>query len=127
MADAVRCIDGQVTLARKAVALVLEIFVVQPCAWCKTRDRCQGALKMILKVAIASDYASDLDVFGSWRNVIKCWAKKYHLCDACEKTVIERDNAARRKVWGELPEIFGLKVEGWNSNGGDAAVVDPPV
>lgn len=125
--DVMRCIDGWNKLAAKAIALISELFVNQPCTQCKTHSHCEGALKTILEVAIASDHASDPDVLSSWQDVIKCWATDYYLCDACDKAMIERDTAAHRKVWGELLEIFGLKVEGWNSNGGIAAVVDPPV
>ncbi|KAM5539307.1 hypothetical protein V8D89_006998 [Ganoderma adspersum] len=88
----------------------------------------------MLENAIGCDGAADADVLKGWQNTIKDWTKdpEVRLCGPCEKAALDRDTAARRRVWDELPDIFGIKVEGWNSNsndsgGGDAAVVPPAV
>ena len=131
-ADVVRCIEGRNKLAAKAVAFISDVFVTDSCAKRERRGRCKSALKTMLEDAIGSDDASDPDVLNGWEHAIKDWAKELRLCGLCEKAALDRDTAARRRVWDELPNIFGIKVEGWNSmgdesGGGDAAVVAPAV
>ncbi|PIL26475.1 hypothetical protein GSI_12233 [Ganoderma sinense ZZ0214-1] len=111
-------LDQSDILAAKAVALISDVFVTEPCTRCERRGRCKGALKTMLEDAIGSDDASDPDVLNGWGNTIKDWAKELRLCGPCEKAALARDTAARRRVWDELPDIFDVKVEEWNSSVG---------
>nr|VWP01110.1 Uncharacterized protein [Ganoderma boninense] len=91
--DIVRCIEGRNKLAAKAVAPIADVFTM-------------------LEDSVGCDDASDPDVLKGWGSTIKDWAKDLRLCGSCEKAALDRDTAARKRVWEELPGIFGIEVEG---------------
>ena len=115
----IRCIDGQNKLATTAAALVSEVSIMEPCDTCASPSRCAGALKTMLEDALGSDDASDPDVLYGWGDAIKDWATVFGLCRACEQDAIDRGVAEHKRVWAVLPDIFDIKLEGWNVGGGD--------
>ncbi|KAL1938107.1 hypothetical protein VTO73DRAFT_11936 [Trametes versicolor] len=114
--DLRRCIDGRDALAREATSILFKVFHPIPADRCLTPSSCRKRSPKLLAEAGADPGATDPDVLGSWRGFIKAGVLEHGLCMECEKLLVERDKTVRREVWGRLPQLFGLQIEGWGTS-----------
>lgn len=114
--DLRRCIDGRDALAREATLVLFQIFHPLPVDGCLSPSSCRKGSRKLLVAAGTHPGAIDPDVLGSWSSFIKAGVIEYGLCKGCEECLLERDKSVRREVWGRLPQLFGLQIEGWGTS-----------
>ncbi|PIL26468.1 hypothetical protein GSI_12226 [Ganoderma sinense ZZ0214-1] len=119
--DLQRCLEGQRTLAIEASLLPTRIFASIPVLDCTTPTHCQSWCRRALVAIVSSEQiVAQQSPLGSWRDVIVSptpdgGTDTTKVCGTCEKELLKRDRRERWRIWKRMPEIFGIKVEGWGA------------
>ncbi|PIL26505.1 hypothetical protein GSI_12263 [Ganoderma sinense ZZ0214-1] len=104
------CVGSRDTLAKVMEVLVDAVFNTRPSSRCKIAEQCMRALRDIFdNVELNALY--ECDVLDSYEDAIANWAAGFKLCRICEKAMLARELAQRRRVWKLLPGVFGMTVE----------------
>ncbi|KAI0691717.1 hypothetical protein C8Q76DRAFT_634747 [Earliella scabrosa] len=109
--DLKRCIDGRDKLARAAGAYILRVIRTTPKTGCPNPSSCQAIL-----LDIHSEATHDPDVCSAalFDTIWNEWLMAYGgLCKLCLDSMLDRELFERRGMWGRLPAMFDLKLEGW--------------
>lgn len=105
----VRCIEGLVELGTRERRDVLGFLTVNKVEGCKSQDECRmGRIAMVRKLDKRRDRVDPLGVLqGRWAQY------EESVCKVCVKEGKRAHREARKELWNELPEIFGL--QSWES------------
>ncbi|KAI1795327.1 hypothetical protein LXA43DRAFT_1058487 [Ganoderma leucocontextum] len=60
-----------------------------------------------------TERAVSMDVIWGWAKLLEELAKAHKLCDTCMTELLRRGRVGCKQIWDELPEIFGITVDGW--------------
>ncbi|KAL1938153.1 hypothetical protein VTO73DRAFT_11982 [Trametes versicolor] len=118
--DLGRCFAARTTLAARMLTLALRIFEprVRDSDACTGRAACARVLQhVLLEVRGRADHFAHPDVFSSWLEPFEEEEGTSFLdgcCASCRKMLRRRDMRERLEVWLELPEIMGVRVDGWD-------------
>ena len=112
--DLACCMDGRDRLARESVARVFCVFEDRTSARCSSRSACRKALRRIAAKAGKMGSAEQMDAFAKWEPRIRMWAREEGLCEKCVVLAVERFAGERRRLWRQLPQIFGVEVSAWD-------------
>lgn len=118
--DLGRCFAARTTLAARMLTLALRIFEprVRDSDACTGRAACARVLQHVLReVRGRADHFAHPDVFLSWLEPFEEEEVTGLLdgcCTSCRKMLRRRDMRERLEVWLELPEITGVRVDGWD-------------
>ncbi len=118
--DVGRCFAARTRLAEEALVLTLRIFSPEVSDGCADPQMCEMLLGQTLaSVAHEQRDFARADVFTSWVNraadagPLSCVNLMFQCCNSCQEMVKERDLEERLRVWKALPEIMGVRVDGW--------------
>jgi len=115
--DLRRCLNAEIRLARAKTAIVLEILRMDTIRFTRSRHcvkqpACRDSLTGDLEwIGHDTSFLVSVDALVSHAG----WIKKHlsRLCESCMRRACDVQDGLRRRLWSELPEIFGLEVEGW--------------
>ncbi|RDX48989.1 hypothetical protein OH76DRAFT_1404202 [Lentinus brumalis] len=120
--DVQRILDGRVELIRSASTALARIFKPEVSEICTDSRRC---LKVLAQKASRLDTVLeklyDEGFATSWVHLVNLKGESgnpptpWGLCQDCLEMVEERDLWERRSFWNDLPDVFRLKVDGWEA------------
>ena len=121
--DAARCFDGRNALIPYDILLPSRYFKDEPSSDCRTRVQCCSALRNVLVYVSSSESLAKRRALDNWTAFIQRFAlagvqtllggPSYRVCASCETELLARHRRERLRIWGLLPEIFGVAVDGW--------------
>ena len=113
-ADLKRCIEGRGALATRALANNFEIIRWFPSKNCSTRASCRaGVVWAIEELAQSnSELAHIMQKLDILVQIIVS-VEASTLCEKCKEDLEKFGKYRRRKLWGDLPDIFDVAVGGW--------------
>lgn len=110
--DLKRLINSFGALRQRAALMLSRIFDVDPTYGFQSAH-CHVALTRAYLQEAKICKPLNFKLLHSWKGAISQWAAKYSICETCANTLEERSTAERRALWDVLPNLFGLKVDGW--------------
>ncbi|KAH9916413.1 uncharacterized protein BXZ73DRAFT_105851 [Epithele typhae] len=114
-ADLGRCFAAKAALARADGAKVLAVFRDEVAPGCRARWACRRVLRRLMGCVLRGDPRTKrVEWYESWTPFVDEVDDRRELCGWCYKMVTEtRQDAQEKDVFMRLPEIMGVKVEGW--------------
>ena len=111
--DTKRAIAGYGNLSYDCMPMTERIFDPSPSGLCTSPDICTRGLNNVYEFA---KYEVPLSVGGmlnTWSQAIEEELEPWDVCEHCQHALYKREKDQRRRLWCNLPRIFGLRVEGW--------------
>ncbi|KAI0685939.1 hypothetical protein C8T65DRAFT_591652 [Cerioporus squamosus] len=113
--DLKKFVSGYGKLLRMTDSVVSAIFTQTPSLGCGSRAHCRSALLDIREDILDHDAYPEPPLLHTWENIIESSRGKHALCRACSAMLITNDYNERSKLWKLLPALFGLTIDGWES------------
>ncbi|PIL26555.1 hypothetical protein GSI_12313 [Ganoderma sinense ZZ0214-1] len=113
--DLRRCFVAQSALLERNSQAMGSVFQPKPSDTCNDPARCRRGLGDSCNLIVRKGTVFQHDFIINWAKLIELAGQS--ICPECEKELQARNAKERRKVWDDLPKIFGITVEGWSNCG----------
>ncbi|KAI0742412.1 hypothetical protein C8Q80DRAFT_1109297, partial [Daedaleopsis nitida] len=90
--------------------------------WCDSKDECRRAACLVLfRLEAAPDLLASAHPFVPWEEYVRYFqgmdpdwkCPTVEMCSLCCEFREERFKMEQRKIWKDLPALFGLEIPGW--------------
>ncbi|RDX49031.1 hypothetical protein OH76DRAFT_1351508 [Lentinus brumalis] len=119
--DLVRCLRAKETLMQEASAALLKAFSSLLGYVCDNPVCRPGLHKLLNDIAADAGAVADEHPFRDWDNAgYADWFEGSPVCASCKDCLRKVLQAYQVLIWIRLPEILGLKIEGWGLSAADS-------
>lgn len=114
--DLKRCFDGCIALVNRATRRHSKFLDSTYCMSLKQVSSCKSALlAMKQKLDGRVVFARGEDALHSFMQLASLKPHLSGICESCSRALFNADLAARRTIWAEIPSLFALTVDGWET------------
>ena len=112
------CTGARSDLARELATVIKHVFARGPAVECEATEECSEVWDEILEDV-------ELNARGACNPLEPCsecidvWTKDRGLCDAYKQKMRQREREERKRVWTQLPSIFGMTFKACGFTTGD--------
>ena len=115
--DVELCWDVRCALVKRDAHVTLRsmrMFWPATCECAEGAEECTRKIENYLQIYRENvDIVDDNPLDDSFTDSAEELMEDYGVCESCAEELDKRAESLRREVWDDLPEIMGLKVEGW--------------